>query len=465
MDELEGPARPVPIRGRDWTQGNILRNFLLLSWPMAVTNGLTMMGAVMDMVWVGRLGPTSVAAVASGGIIIGLAIVTGMGLTMGTRAIIARFIGAGDVPGANHVAQQSLAISLMLSTVLAMMGFSQAESILRLLGLEADVIAAGLTFMRIMFLGSIAIAFRMMCEGIIQASGDTLTPLWVSVIYGVIRMALAPILVFGNETFSWWPLSGLGISGTAVSSTFAQTMAAVILIWLLFTGRSRLHLTLKGFHLDFHIMWRIIRIGLPSLVGMMQGNLSQFILVRLMAPFGTVAIAAHGIVQRVEGLVMMPTMALGMGAGVLVGQNLGAKQPGRAEKSAWTAVGVVEAITAAFSVVILLWSEGIAGIFSSDPAMVATSSTFLRIAVVGYLLMGFMAALGQSLNGAGDTLPPMLLGVAMIWLVTLPLAYFLPQITDLGVNGVRWAMVIGMIFAGITTTAYFMTGRWKRKVV
>jgi len=432
---------------------------------MAVTNGLTMLGAVMDMVWVGRLGPTSVAAVAAGGIIIGLAIVSGMGLAMGTRAMIARFIGAGDVPGANHVGQQSLAISLMLSTVLAAVGFSQAESILRLLGLESDVVAAGLTFMRIMFLGSIAIAFRMMCEGIIQASGDTVTPMWATAVYAVIRIALAPLLIFGNETFSWWPLSGLGINGTAVSSIFAQTMAAVILTWLLFTGRSRLHLTLKGFRLDFHIMWRIVRIGFPSLIGMMQGNLSQFILVRLMAPFGTIGIAAHGIVQRVEGLIMMPTMALGMGAGVLVGQNLGAKQPGRAEKSAWTAVGVVEAITATFAVVILLWSEGIAGIFSSDPEMVATASTFLRIAVAGYLLMGFMAALGQSLNGAGDTLPPMLLGVAMIWLVTLPLAYFLPQITDMGVDGIRWAMAIGMVFAGITTTVYFMTGRWKRKVV
>lgn len=465
MEETQGPHSARPTPGKDWTQGNILKNFLQLSWPMAVTNTLTMLGPVIDMIWVGRLGSAPMAAVASGGITIGLVITAVMGLVTGTRAMVARFIGAGDVGGANHVAQQSLVISLAFSIVMAAIGFLFAEAILRLLGLQEEVVAIGTGYMRIMFVGSATIAFRLMAEGIMQASGDTVTPMWTSVVYVVFRTVLSPLLIFGKGTISWWMFPGLGIDGTAVSMIIAQSVSMIILLWLLFTGRSRLRLTMSGFRLDLPMIWRIIKIGFPALVAMMQQNLSQLILVRLMAPFGTIAVAAHGVVQRVQMIVLMPAIALGMGAGVLVGQNLGAKQPKRAEKSAWMALAVVEAFTATCSLVILLWPGAVARIFSAEPGLVAEAVPFLRIAVAGYVAVGFMAVFGMSLNGAGDTVPTMLFNVAMIWLVALPLAYYLPRITDLGVYGVRWGMAAGMIFAGIATTAYFVSGRWKRKRV
>ena len=427
---------------------------------MAVTNTLTMLGPVIDMIWVGRLGTAPMAAVAAGGMTIGLVITAVMGLAIGTRAMIARFIGASDVAGANHVAQQSLVVSLVFAVVMAAVGFFFAESFLRLLGLEAEVVAVGKTYMRIMFLGSGTIAFRMMAEGILQSSGDTVTPMWASAVYVAFRIGLSPLLMFG-----WWAFPEMGISGSAVGMIIAQGISTVILLWVLFSGRSRLRLTMRGFHLDLNIIWRIVKIGFPSLVAMMQQNLSQLILLRLMAPFGTGSIAAHGIVQRVEMMVMMPAMSLGMGAGVLVGQNLGAKQPKRAEKSAWLAVGVVEAIVVTCSLAILLWPDAVVRIFNSEPGLVATASSFLRIAVAGYLTLGLMAVFGQSLMGAGDTVPAMIFSVAAIWLVALPLAYFLPQVTDLGVQGVRWGMASGMISTGIISAIYFMSGRWKRKTV
>jgi putative MATE family efflux protein len=432
---------------------------------MAVTNTLTMLGPTIDMIWVGRLGAVSMAAVAAGGITIGLVITAVMGLVTGTRAMVARFVGAGDVQGANHVAQQSLVVSLAFSIAMAAVGFFFTESILRLLGLDAEVVAAGERYMRIMFLGSATIAFRMMAEGIMQASGDTVTPMWTSVVYIAFRVALSPLLIFGQEMFHWWMFPGVGISGAAVALIIAQSMSTVILLWMLFTGHSRLRLTLRSFHLDLNIIWRIVRIGFPSLVAMMQQNLSQLILVRLMAPFGTVGIAAHGIVQRVEMMIMMPTMALGMGAGVLVGQNLGAGQPKRAERSAWLAVAVVEATVVTCSLAILLWPGAVVRIFNDEPVLVATASSFLRIAVAGYVTVGFMGVFMQSLNGAGDTVPSMIFSVVMIWLVALPLAYYLPQVAGLGVYGVRWGMASGMICAGLASTIYFMSGRWKRRRV
>ena len=450
---------------RDWTKGNILHNLLRLSWPMVITNTLTVLGPTIDMIWVGRLGAVYIAAVAIGGITIGLVITAVMGLVMGTRAMVARFIGAGDVIGANHVAQQSLVISLAFSIAMAAVGFFFTEAILNLLGLEADVVTAGTPYIRLMFIGSAAVAFRMMAEGIMQASGDTVTPMWTSVVYMFFRIALCPLLVFGKEMFPWWMFPGMGISGAAVSLVISQSLGAVILLWMLFIGRSRLRLTLRNFHLDFNIIRRIVRIGFPAFVSMIQQNLSHLILVRLMAPFGTISVAAHGIVQRVEMIMLMPAMAIGMGGGVLVGQNLGARQPRQAEKSAWLAAAVVEAIIATCSLALLLWPGAVVRIFNPEPGLVATTSSFLRIAVAGYIVVGFMAVFMHSLYGAGDTVLPMIISLIMIWGITIPLAYFLPQVADLGVLGVRWGMAAGMIFATVTYAAYFQLGRWKRKKV
>jgi len=158
-------------------------------------------------------------------------------------------------------------------------------------------------------------------------------------------------------------------------------------------------------------------------------------------------------------------MAFGMASGVLVGQNLGANQPGRAEKSAWLAVGLVESLMVISSVALLLWAEHVIRIFNTEPDLVVVASGFLRIAVTGYIVLGFMAVFMQSLSGAGDTVPTMIVGTGTVWLVTLPLAYYLPKVTDLGVDGIRWGMVAGMVFAAVLYTIYFSLGRWKRKRV
>ncbi len=177
------------------------------------------------------------------------------------------------------------------------------------------------------------------------------------------------------------------------------------------------------------------------------------------------AVAAHSLYQRVLMVLFLPSWALGMGAGVLVGQNLGAGQPGRAERAGWLATGFVEAIMLIASLAILLWAEGIIHIFTTEPSLVEIASVFLRIATAGFIIAGLVTVLQQSISGAGDTLPPMIIGLVMIWLVQLPLAYFLSQVTTLGVYGVRWAIVAGMVVGGVAYVIYFRAGRWKRKRV
>jgi Na+-driven multidrug efflux pump len=168
---------------------------------------------------------------------------------------------------------------------------------------------------------------------------------------------------------------------------------------------------------------------------------------------------------RIEMVLFMPGMAFGMASGVLAGQNLGARQPDRAERGIWMAVGLVQSLMVVLSIMMLVWAKGVVSIFNAEPSTVAIGSTFLRIAVAGYFVMGLMFVLMQALTSAGDTLPMMIISVGTAWAVTLPLAYFLPRIADLGPLGVRWAMVAGIVVGAIATIIYFRLGRWKTRRV
>ena len=460
MEEVEDSSRRGTTFDRDWTKGSIMGNLLSLSWPMVITNTLMMLGPTIDMVWVGKLGSASIAGVGVSGMAVQLVTGAMMGLAVGMRAIVARLIGAGDTGGANHVARQGFTISAIFSVVMATIGIFLAEPILILFGLEADVVSEGAAYMRILFVGSIAMSFRMMAEGIMQASGDALSPMKITIGYRLLHIALCPFLVFG-----WWIFPHLGVSGAALTNVVSQSIGTAVGLWFLLSGRTRMRLTMVNFRFDPGIIWRIVKIGFPALISGIQRTSSQFLLMYLIVPFGTMAVAAHTINQRVEMVIMMPAMAFGMAGGVLAGQNLGAGQPERAEKSGWLAMILVEGMALISSVVILVAAENIVRIFNAEPAVVEIASNFLRIAVVGYVMLGFMAVSMQVLSGTGDTMPPMLASLLTVWLITLPLAYFLPRITTLGVYGVRWAMVAGMVVPAVFLTIYFKLGRWKQKKV
>ena len=460
VEEVGGSTGGGAVFGRDWTKGSIIGSLLSLSWPMIISYGLYMVGQTADMIWVGRLGTVPIAGVGIAGIVVMLVMTAKFGLVMGARAMVARFVGAGDTEGANHIAQQALVISAAYGVVLTVIGVFCAEPILSLFGLEEDVVVEGAAYMRIILAGWVAMSFWLMTMSIMQASGDVMTPMWISIFIRVVHITLCPFLVFG-----WWMFPHLGVSGAALSNVIYQILGMVLGLWVLFTGRSRLRLTLRNFRLDPSIIWRMVKIAIPACVMGVQGNIGHLALAYFMVPFGTFAVAAHSLVQRVEMMLFLPSMGLGTGAGVLVGQNLGAGQPERAERSGWLAMGLVEGFMLACSVAILLWAESIIRIFSTDPGLVETGSIFLRIAAAGYAVVGFTAVFQNCISGAGDTVPPMIVSLVIIWLVQIPLAFFLPRVTDLGMYGVRWAIVAGMLVGSVAYVIYFWTGRWKRKKV
>jgi putative MATE family efflux protein len=451
-------ARTEAAFSRDLTQGSIIRNLLTLSWPMIVTTSLMMIGPTIDMIWVGRLGSVAIAGVGVAGMIVMLVNALLMGLSTSLRAMIARSIGANDYQNAARATRQAMVIGVAFSLVTAMIGAFLAEQIMVLIGAEADVVSQGAAYLRISFVGMVTMSLRLMSDATMQASGDSITPMRITILYRALHVSLCPFLVFG-----WWIFPRFGVSGAALTQVISQGFGTVLGLWFLLTGRSRIKLTLHNFRLDFNIMWRLIKIGIPASIMSIQSSLSQLIILRLIIPFGTLAVAAHTLNQRVEMFLFMPPWGLGMAAGVLAGQNLGAQQPERAEKTGWMAAGLVECFMVLFSVVLLLWAEIIVQIFSSEPGVVETASSFLRIATAGYILMGAVVSFQQCISGVGDTLPPMILSLVLAWLVQVPLAYLLPHITDLGVFGVRWGLVAGIIVGSVAYTVYFRTGRWKLK--
>ncbi len=453
--------RRAPSPERDWTKGGITRNLLSLGWPMMVTEGLYMIGISIDMVWVGRLGAAAMAGIGVAGIFAGFQMMIMTGLGIGTRAVVARFVGAGDINGANHAAQQAFVVCAIYTVVMAALGVALAEPVLTLMGFAPDVVALGADYMRIMFgYGSVTVAFWYMGYSIMQASGDAMTPLWIIIFYRILHVPLSYALVLGA-----WGLPQMGSSGAAMANVISRGVGAILVMVILYGGRSRLRLTMRNFRVDFGMVWRMVRIGIPASVMGVQRSLVMIVVASLMAPFGTVAVAAHSVLQRVEMLLMPVSLGLGMASGVLAGQNLGADQPGRAERGSWQATGLSTALMVICSVAVLAWAESIVRIFNTEPQVVAITSTFLRIAASGYVVLGVGAVLGQSLSGTGDTVPPMVIGLVASWVVTLPLAFLLPRVADLGVLGVRWALVAGMLVQAMASVVYFKLGRWKRKRV
>ena len=448
----------VSILGRDWTQGSILKNLLMLSWPMMISQFLNMIGPTIDMIWVGKLGAAPIAGVGVAGMVVMFVMAGIMGLGIGTRAMIARFVGANDAEGANHVARQAFFVGACLGAILAVVGIYFTEHILILMGVEPDVVTEGAAYMRILFVGGAVMTFRMLTEGIMQASGDSVVPMRISVLFRAFHTALCPFLVFGL-----WIFPRLGVQGAALTDVISQAFGLTLGIWILLTGRTRLRLTLSNFRCDADIIRRIVKISIPVIIMGMQRGLLHIVIMTFMIHFGTLAVAAHTLGQRLDMMIVMLTMGLGMGAGVLAGQNLGAVQPERAERTGWLALGISMIILVVCSICILLWAEYIIKAFSSEPDLVNLASSFLRIAAIGYMVFSFIGILINFLSGVGDTLPAMMIEIGHMWLVIVPLAYLLPKLTNLGVYGIRWAMVIGVFVGAAAQLIYFVKGRWKLK--
>jgi putative MATE family efflux protein len=455
-----GQHRRNPASDKDWTKGSILGNLWGLSWPMMVTQIITTLGPTIDMIWLGKLGAASMAGVGVSGTIVMLVSTIRTGLTTGTRAIIARSIGAGDKEAANHVSNQSVVVSVLFAIVSAVVGLFWSRQMLQAIGLQPDALAEGTAYLQIQLIGMVTMSFQMLSQSLMQAAGDSKTPMNISLITRIFHIALSPFLIFG-----WWIFPRMGVSGAALTGVLSQGIAGVWGMWLLYSGRSRVQLTMKNFRFDWTMIWRITKIGVPASLMGAERSLATLFVTWFIVPFGTFAVAAHTVMERIDGIIRMPAMAMGQGAGVLAGQNLGANQPERAEKTGWLAVGTFTAFLIFVSIAIWFQPQFLIRIFNTQPELVDISVIFLKIQLINFVVGGTTLILMGCLNGVGDTWIPMLNTMVTLWGVQMPLAWVLSRNTSLGVYGVRWAMAISITVRAIIYAVYFRTGRWKKTKV
>jgi putative MATE family efflux protein len=326
--------------------------------------------------------------------------------------------------------------------------------------LEADVVAAGATYMRIELIGTFTMSFGMLASNIMQASGDSQMPMRVTVAERIFHIALCPFLIFG-----WTIFPQLGVAGAALSGVIAQGLGGAVLLWILFTGRTRLHINFHNFKFDWGTIWRIAKIGIPSSIGGVHMNIGSMVFMWFIAPFGTLAVAGHNLVSRVDMFVLMPALGLGTAAGILASQNLGANQPGRSARTAWTAIGWFTGLMAVFSVIIWFWARNIVMVFNPEAELIDLASTFLKIQIASYMCNGLMMMMMSVMNTVGDTLIAFIIDLVTMWGIRVPLAIILPKIINPPVYGVRWALVADTVASAVIFIIYFVSGRWKRKKI
>jgi putative MATE family efflux protein len=383
-----------------------------------------------------------------------------MGLDMGTRAMIARYMGAGDRRMANTVALQGYMVTIGFAATVGVLGVIFSSSILKVMGLAPEVVAQGAPYLRIQFIGILTMGLVRQNEGTMQSSGDTVGPMRVAIAYRLFHIALCPFLVFG-----WWIFPRLGVSGAACTGIISACLGAALGLWLLLTGRTRLTLAFRGFRPDFGMIWRIIRVGVPASVTGMERTFGQLIMIGLVVPFGTLAVAAHTLTQQVDQFINIAGAGLGQASGIMAGQNLGARRADRAARSGWVGASVYTAIMAAAAIPLWFWGKNIIGVFNSEPGVLAIGGMLIRIQIVCYLALGLAMVLQQCLNGVGDTMTTMVVVLVSMFVVQVPLAFLLSRHTSLGVYGTRWAIAAGTIVMAGIYAGYFRAGRWKAKSV
>jgi putative MATE family efflux protein len=445
---------------RALSQTGLLRRLLSLSWPLTVSESLGMLVPAVDMVWIGRLGSGAIAGVGIAGTVTMVVMDTVAGLMTGLRASVARLSGSGQHGAAAHILGQAFIVGLLYTAVIAVAGWVFSASLLTVFGLEEAAASQGAAYLRLMAVAAPIFTLRLLAESAMQASGDAITPMKITLLNRLLNAALSPLLVFGLLAFP-----RLGVTGVAWSAIVAQSVALILGLGVLLAGRTRIRLTLAWPRPAPRDMWRLLRVSAPAAFAFTENDLGGLVIGWIMVPFGTVAVAAHVISNRIQQVLYVPLAGLGMASGILAGQYLGVRRPDLASKTAWMAAGIAAAFGLAAGLVVLLFASPIAGIFGQEPGLITMAAAFARIGCPGYVLIGVVIVFLNCLNGTGDTVPPMAIMFTSMWLIGIPLVLLVPRFADVGVYGLRWLLQSIAVLTAAGMAVYFKAGRWKRRVI
>ncbi len=433
------------------------RQLFRLAWPSLVENLLQTMLMVVDMIFVGRLGADAIAGVGLGGQLTFFLQVLFMGLAVGNTALVARAIGAGDKPEAERIAKQSMLIAVLLSGFIGTGVWLFADQIVMVMGATPEVNAIGGGFLRIVGTFSLTLGIMFVGGGTLRGAGDTRTPMYITGFINVVNIVLAYLLIFGNFGFPQ-----LGALGSAVATTIARAVGAALVLFVLFKRGSILKLVWRGgwtFHRD--VVARILNIGLPSAVEQIVFQLGFLVFARMAVSLGTNNYAAQQVAFTISNFSIMPAFAFGVAALTLVGQNLGAKNPERAEKSAWEALKDGTIWMTLMGIGFILWREPLVLLFTNDPTVIPPAEMCLLFIAIGQPFLSVAMILGQALRGAGDTRATLVVTFIGIWLVRIVVGYLLGIALGLGLFGMWIGWLADFAVRAVMMYTRFRAGKWK----
>jgi putative MATE family efflux protein len=444
----------------DFTEGPVGRAILLLAVPMVLEVSLESIFAVADIFWVSRLGPDAVASVGLTESLLTLVYALAMGLGIGATAVVARRIGEKDPEGAARAAVQALLLAMVVSVVLGTAGALLAPRLLAVMGATPAVIATGRGYATIMLGGEAAIIVLFVVNAIFRGAGDAAIAMRVLWLANLINIVLGPLLIFGPG-----PFPALGVTGAAVATTTGRTIGALYAVVRLFRPGSRVPAGRRHLKLDFGVTKQILRLSGSASLQNLIGMASWIGLVRILAGYGSAALAGYTIAVRLIIFALLPSWGLSNAAATMVGQALGARKPDRAETSVWRAGRYNAVFLTTMAILFFAAAPLILRAFTSDPAVTDYAVRCLRIVALGFPLYAYGMVLTQSFNGAGDTWTPTWLNLCCFWLFEIPLAWGLAGPAGLGPAGVFWAVMAAFSLLALASAAVFRRGRWKTRMV
>jgi putative MATE family efflux protein len=414
--------------------------------------------AVVDIFWVSRLGANAVATVGITESVMTIVYAIGSGLSMATTALVARRIGEKDKNRAGKAAFQAIILAVFVSSLISVPGIIWARPFLRLMGASEEMIAEGFWYPAIMFGTNGIVMLLFIINAIFRSSGDAAISMRVLWIANLLNLILDPILIFG-----FGPIPALGIKGAAIATASGRSLAVIYQFYLLFRSHHRIHLTRKSIEFQPRVMISLLKIAAGGIIQNLIATSSWIFLVRIIAVFGAAALAGYTIAIRIIMFLLLPAWGLSNAAATLVGQNLGAGFPERAERSVKITSYINMVYMGIASLSMIIWPEVFIRIFIQDAEVIAQGIITLQVVSLGFVFYGLSMVMVQGFNGSGDTMTPSLINFICFWLIEIPLAWILAIVLGMELLGASLSIVIAESFLAVIAWVLFRRGKWKTR--
>jgi putative MATE family efflux protein len=450
------------VRGseRDYTVGPVGPALVMLSVPMVLEMVMESLFAVVDVFYVSRVSADAVATVGITESMLTIVYTVAMGLGIGAMAVVSRRIGEKDEEGAAQAAVQAIALALLVALAVGAFGYVNAERLLRLMGATPSMIDSSIGYTKVMFAGNATVTLLFLNNAIFRGAGDPAIAMRVLWLGNAINIVVCPFFIFGLG-----PFPEMGVAGAAVGTNIGRGTAVVTQLWLLWSGRSRIHIRRRHLVLVPTVMWNVCRLSGSGFIQILINTSSYIGLVRIISTFGPAVLAGYTIGIRTVIFAILPAWGLSNAAATMVGQALGARKPERAEEAVWTAAKYNAIVLGMVSVLFVAFAPSIVAIFTSDPLVVPHATTCLRIVSTGFVFFAFGMVFTSAFNGAGDTWTPTWINLGCFWCWQIPLAWLLAIKLGLGPTGVFIAMTVAFSTLAIVSGVIFRRGWWKTRQV